>query len=188
MMRHLRGIVLAGGRSSRMGGRHKPAIPVSGAPMVAHAVGALRAIGAEVIVVGSPEGVPDGVPVVQEDPPFGGPLSAVAAGLDHLATDRDALVILLGGDMPFTTPAALSALAEAAAGGAACAEDESGSPQPLCAAWNEALLRDRIAAVGDAVNRPLRILYDGFEPRRVALPRSVLRDIDTPDDLAAAGG
>jgi molybdopterin-guanine dinucleotide biosynthesis protein A len=186
----LRAIVLAGGRSSRMGGRHKPAIPVGGVAMVARAVAALRDAGAEPLVVGEAHGVPPGVPVVREHPRFSGPLAAVAAGVAELAPAPGGVVLLLGGDMPFVTPHTLRALAAAALGGSAgvaVAEDADGRAQPLCAAWTDAALRERLAALGDPADRPLRALYEGAEPIRIPIPAREAMDVDSPDDLRAAG-
>ena len=187
-MATLRGLVLAGGRASRLGGRHKPAILVGGEPIVALAVGALRAAGADALVVGEQAGVPAGVPVVREDPPFGGPLAAVAAGLAALPPAEDGIVLLIGGDMPFVTAEALRRLITACQGAAALAVDADGRAQPLCAAWDEHLLRARLADVGDPENRPLRILLEGVDPALVPLPAHELLDVDTPDDLRAATG
>ncbi|GAA3665716.1 molybdenum cofactor guanylyltransferase [Microbacterium marinilacus] len=184
----LRGIVLAGGRASRLGGLHKPGIPIAGEPMVARVVGALRQVGAEPLVVGEHEGVPDGVPVVREDPPYSGPVSAVSAGMRALPP-RSGTVLLLGGDMPFVTAAALRSLLRARTGPVALAVDGSGRDQPLCAAWEEEALRERLAAIGDPRDRPLRALLQGEERIvRLPLPDEVLFDVDTPDDLQAARG
>lgn len=182
-----RGIVLAGGRSSRLGGRHKPAIPIGGTAMIARVIAALTRVGAEPVVVGARDGVPPGIPVVREDPPLSGPLAAVVAGVRALDA-RSGVVLLVGGDMPFVTPVTLERLAAAAPGGAAFAEGTDGRPQPLCAAWDETMLRARVAALGDAAGRPLRLLHEGVDPVRIRVPDAELRDIDTPDDLRAAGG
>ncbi|WP_309069640.1 NTP transferase domain-containing protein [Microbacterium sp.] len=179
----LRGIVLAGGRSSRLGGLHKPAIMIGGVAIVARAIAALRAVGAQVLVVGDPAGVPDGVAVVREDPPYAGPLAAVAAGVAGLDPEPDGVILLLGGDMPFVTPDTLRALAENAP---AVATDEDERAQPLCAAWPEGLLRERLAALGDPTNRPLRILYAEASPHRVSIAAREAMDVDTPDLLRAA--
>ncbi|KQY97089.1 hypothetical protein ASD19_09190 [Microbacterium sp. Root53] len=183
----LRGIVLAGGRSSRLGGRHKPAIEVGGEPIVARVVRALRAIDAEPVVVGDPAGVPAGVAVVREEPPFAGPLAAIAAGLGALPP-ADGVVLVLGGDMPFVTPDALRRLASAAPGAVALAVDPSGRDQPLCAAWDERVLRARAAAVGDPRDRPLRALLETVgDAIRIPLPAAELADVDTPEDLRRLG-
>ena len=179
----LRALVLAGGRSTRLAGRHKPAIPVGGVPIVARVIAALRTAGADPLVVGDPAGVPDGVPVIREDPPLAGPLAAVAAGIAALDAARDGVVLLIGGDMPYLTPRTLRALAERAP---AIAIDPDGREQPLCAAWPEPLLRERLAALGDPTNRPLRLLDDGSARARVPIGAREAMDVDTPALLRAA--
>lgn len=184
----LRGLILAGGRSSRLGGRHKPAIEIGGVPIVARVIDALRGIGAETLVVGDVAGVPEGVPVVREDPPFGGPVAAIAAGLAALPP-RDGILLVLGGDMPFLAPGALRQLASASAGAVALALDPAGRDQPLCAAWEESVLRARLAAIGDPRDRALRVLLETLEDIvRIPLPADILADVDTPDDLRRAVG
>jgi hypothetical protein len=78
-------VVLAGGRAARLGGRAKPQLEVGGRTMLA---AVLAAVGdaAERIVVGPPQPVPAGVLIVREEPPGGGPVAALRAGLaDDLA-------------------------------------------------------------------------------------------------------
>jgi molybdopterin-guanine dinucleotide biosynthesis protein A len=75
-------IILAGGRAERLGGVSKPDLVVGGRSLLATAIEAARAAGcARIVVVGPPELDAPGCTVVREDPPFGGPVAAVAAGL-----------------------------------------------------------------------------------------------------------
>lgn len=78
-------IVLAGGRGSRLGGVDKAALELGGERLVARVVAATREAGADRVVVVGPgsAAVPDAT-LVREDPPFSGPLPALAAGLDAL--------------------------------------------------------------------------------------------------------
>ena len=69
-------IVLAGGRGSRLGGIRKPELAVAGRRLVDVALAAVAAA-RRVVVVGDVE-VPDGVALTREDPPYGGPVEAVA--------------------------------------------------------------------------------------------------------------
>src|SRR5699024_8291038 len=78
-------VVLTGGRSSRMGGRHKPGILIDGRSVIDRTLRALwsAAPSAQVVIAGSAGGLSpqlrDRVLVVREDPPFSGPLAGVAA-------------------------------------------------------------------------------------------------------------
>lgn len=177
-------IVLAGGRSSRMGGAHKPALEVGGRSVVDRVIAAVRAAEphAEVIVAGAADGVTDPrVRVVREDPPFAGPVAGVAAALAAVdAADRT--VVILAGDMPSLSPGALRALIDAP--GVAVAHTDR--PQPLCAAWPEPVLRAALARLGDPANAAMRALMRGVDVMHVPVDPAAVDDIDTPDDLTRA--
>jgi molybdopterin-guanine dinucleotide biosynthesis protein A len=98
-------VVLAGGRASRLGGVHKPGLEVGGSTLLDRVLAAVGA--AEVrIVVGPPQPVPAGTAIVREDPPGGGPVAAIAAGL--AAIPDVPFVAVLAADLPFLTAAATS--------------------------------------------------------------------------------
>lgn len=83
-------IVLAGGAARRMGGAAKPLLPVGGVPMLRRVLAA-TAGAYPLIVVGPPElagELPAGAELTREEPPGGGPVAAVAAGLARLLGDR----------------------------------------------------------------------------------------------------
>lgn len=95
-------IILGGGRSARMG-RDKRALTLGGRSLLAIAVDACATH--DGIVVVSPD-LPDDVPADRvtrtlEDPPFGGPVAGIAAGLSALppAAPGDQ-VLLLACDLP----------------------------------------------------------------------------------------
>lgn len=178
-------IVLTGGRSTRLGGQHKPALRVGGATIADRVIAAVRAAepGAEVVVAGSGEGIPSDIRVVREDPPFTGPLAGIAAALAATPEDPSRTVLVLGGDMPFVGAELIRTLIGRAAGGVAAGRDETGRTQFLCAAWPEAEIRARLESLGDVAGAPLRRLYDGVEVAPVDAPAGALRDVDTPEDL-----
>ncbi|MDY7543501.1 MULTISPECIES: molybdenum cofactor guanylyltransferase [unclassified Cryobacterium] len=83
-------IVLAGGRGSRLGGAVKPAVEVAGRTLLSRVLDA-RTLARRVVIVGpasarsaaGPEAT--GALWALEDPPFGGPVAGIAAGLAALA-------------------------------------------------------------------------------------------------------
>lgn len=95
-------IVLAGGRASRMGGIDKPMLRIGGKSLLELAIGA--AAGARQLVVVGPDTLPVPAPAlrVQEDPPFGGPAAAIAAGLNMLRHNGDPApwTLVLAADQP----------------------------------------------------------------------------------------
>lgn len=178
-------IVLTGGRSTRMGGRHKPALLVGGASIADRVIAAVRAAdpAAEVVVAGSAAGVTCEVTTVREDPPFAGPLAGVKAALAATAPDPSRVVLLLAGDMPFLDAGFLRDLIGRAP---AVARDDDGRTQFLCAAWDERALRTRLADLGDVANAPMKRLYAGADLAPLSAPPGTMRDVDSPEDLNAA--
>ena len=81
-------VILAGGRGSRLGGQDKAALVVGGRSLVERLLRDVD-LGGTVVVVGRTPlpPAPDGRTVLQtlEDPPDGGPVAGIAAGLDALS-------------------------------------------------------------------------------------------------------
>jgi len=181
-------LVLAGGAGTRFArerpGADKLLAPLAGSGPLALLLAGLAA--RPVVVVGPPRALPAGVRQVREDPPGGGPLAGVAAGLALVTTD---VVVLLGGDQPFAAPAVprLAAALLAGDADAAVGVDAHGRRQPLLSAHRTATARAALAALGEVAGRPLRALLAG---RVVEVPVSAEEslDVDTPADLDAARG
>ena len=97
------GIVLCGGKSSRMG-RPKAWLPWRGQPMVAHAVSVLRSVVDEVVVVASAalELPSFDAEVVRDRDPELGPLAGIREGLEAMRSD---LAFVTGTDAPFLSAA-----------------------------------------------------------------------------------
>ncbi|GAB2517932.1 molybdenum cofactor guanylyltransferase [Paramicrobacterium agarici] len=82
-------IILAGGRASRLGGTDKASVDVGGRMLLEHVLAAVAGC-APIIVVGPPHLAQTAlrphrdVTLVREDPPFTGPVAAIAAALDAL--------------------------------------------------------------------------------------------------------
>jgi molybdopterin-guanine dinucleotide biosynthesis protein A len=145
--------------------------------------------GADVVVVVGPSR-PTGRPVVnvQEDPPLGGPVAAVAAGLPHLRSDT---VALLAADLPFLTAEVL-ALLQSSLGpddDGALLVDAEGRDQLLTGVWRTASLRMAVATAGPPEGQALRKVLAGLTVVRVPTPpgvRQPWQDCDTPEDLRRA--
>jgi len=183
--------VVAGGAARRLGGVLKPALPVGGRPLVARVLDAAVAASPR-IVVGPPAlapVLPPGVRLVQEQPPGGGPVAGLAAGV-RLVPPGVRLVAVLSADLPFLTPTVLSDLAAALADGGDVAVllDESGHPQWLCSVWRRTTLVERLAA-GSARDVPMRELVRNLAVRRVAVDGPgppPWFDCDTEEDVRRA--
>lgn len=97
MTRGWTGVVLAGGRSRRMG-RDKALIGYRGRTLLANALAILRPHVEQLFVIGDPErhGAA-GVEVFKDDIPGLGPLGGITTALHHASNER---VIVLACDMP----------------------------------------------------------------------------------------
>jgi molybdopterin-guanine dinucleotide biosynthesis protein A len=156
--------------------------------MVVRVLGAVRP--RPVLVVGRPDDVPDGIPVLGEDPPGGGPVAAIAAGLRQLAPASD-VVVLLAADLPFVTSTHLDRLVSAAllqppGSGPAVTTDATGRVNWLCSAWRRTVLQAALDRLGDPWGRSMRDLAAGLKPLEVADVEAVAADVDTPSDLEQA--
>jgi molybdenum cofactor guanylyltransferase len=189
-------VILAGGQARRLGGADKPALTVGGVPLAAAVARAAVTAGARrVILVGPPRPAlaaelpapPGGLHTVREDPPGGGPVPALRAGLALVTAP---LVAVLAADLPFLRAPHLHVLLRATArnGAGAVLEDDQGRAQWLAGAWVTAPLR---AALGAYQGRALHPLLAPLAPALLTGqpapgdPPPWL-DCDTPADLAAA--
>lgn len=187
-------IILAGGRAERLGGASKPDLVVGGRSLLSTAIEAARAAGcARIIVVGPPELDAPGCTVVREDPPFGGPVAAVAAGLAALdaAAGRVGDVLVLACDMPDAADAVRrlrAALPGADAGDGVCLVDGDGRRQWLAAIYSRSSLERALGeldAQSGVAGASMRRLAASLELASVADGGST-HDIDTWSDLERA--
>jgi molybdopterin-guanine dinucleotide biosynthesis protein A len=183
----LTGIVLCGGRSTRMG-QDKASLPFGDETLLQRAVGVLREVADEVLVVGREgQGLagPDpagggnpflGLPVrIIHDPVEDlGPLAGLAAGLAASATD---LNIVVACDMPLVRPSVLRRLVELRGDADLCVAVVDGRPSPLCAVYRKgvAAVASELLASGE---RRVMTLLDRVQTKRV--DAAMFRDID-PD-------
>lgn len=184
-------VVLTGGRASRLGGLPKPELLVGGIAIAARVLGAVRDADRSVVVGPAVRDVPVDL-VTREEPPGGGPVAALAAGLVGV---RAPAVAVLGGDLPFVTAAAVRELRAAlqARSGAAVAllVDADGRDQPLCAVWRTDALRAALREAGGPAGVALRTLLAAAVGPVLRLPAAgggppAWFDCDTPDDLRTA--
>ena len=185
------GLVLAGGRGTRMGGVDKALIELCGETLIQRA---LRRLGPQVETLaiasgGDPErfGVtscvlPDAVPG------FAGPLAGVLAGLDHAADLGLARVATVAVDTPFFPCDLVARLAAAEAPVAVAAAQEDGRLRwhGTCALWTVALRAPLRAALRDG-ERTVRRAAERLGAVPVVFPAAcVFFNVNTPEDLSQA--
>ncbi|MDP9407857.1 MAG: NTP transferase domain-containing protein [Actinomycetota bacterium] len=185
-------LVLAGGGARRLGGADKPSLDVGGRSLLQRVVDAVP--DAEPVVVVGPERPLDREVVwTREDPPGGGPVAALVAGLPLAGP---LYVAVLAADLPFLVADVVHRLRAAAVGrDGALLVDDDGREQLLVGVWRAEALRDRLhdlrrlGRLGHPPGGPLRRVLAGLDSERVRLPgaaRPPWWDCDTADDLDEA--
>lgn len=200
------GIILAGGRSSRMG-RAKMAIRLEGASLLARTTRTLMACCEEVLVIAAPTGSPDGVDdalqelgsiprlkILRDPEPYKGPLPAIVQGLSEA---RGALTFVTAGDSPLLAPELVKGMLATIKKQPeidALIPRVDGHPQPLAAAYRRQPMRERfIEALARGENSPQRVLRGAS--LRELLPSDLrswdpqllsFLNINNPEDLVRA--
>ena len=172
------GALLVGGASRRFGSP-KALARLDGETLAERAHRTLEAAFGRVIAVGKRDDALDlPFPVIDDGSPVRAAIVGVAAALRHAKTE---VVVVLPTDMPHVTPAYLRELA-AALENADAAHPQTG---PLPGAFRTSLLpllAERITA-GDL---RLRDAAASAGARVVPAPPELLRNLNAPEDLAAA--
>lgn len=154
----LAGVILAGGRSRRMGVPDKALLPLGGRPLLQRVVDRILPQVAELglsVERHTPDYEPFGLPQIPDPVPgHRGPLGGLLAALRHYAV-RSEWILLTPCDAPFAPPDLAERLRGAAtAAGAPCALVRyRGELQPTFSIWHRgllptlerAVLRDRLA-------------------------------------------
>jgi molybdopterin-guanine dinucleotide biosynthesis protein A len=185
-------LLLAGGAATRLDGADKPAVLVGERTLLQHSMVAVADARRCVVVGPARPGLTgtDRIRRCQEDPPGGGPVAAIAAGVAETSAE---LVVLLAADMPWVAaavPALLSALAREKSADAAAVVDARGQRNHLAAAWRRPALLTALARCGPPAGVAARSLYRDVAVAEVRagvdLPEHAAEDCDTWSDIARA--
>ena len=193
------GLVLAGGRGTRMGGVEKGLIPLGGKPLVAHVLARL-APQLDQVAINANRALDDyrafGCPVLPDTvPDFAGPLAGILAGLEWAEREGAAAIVSAAADTPFL-PRDLRIGLELASVAAetdlalAASPDGSGRVRrhPTFGLWPVRLRADLAAALGRGMRKIVAWTdshgaatavfdHDGDDP---------FFNINTPEDLLLA--
>ena len=182
-------IILAGGRSTRMG-TDKAQVRVEGIRLIDAMLSSLSSLSSlpttPIVVSPFDLGLPPEIPTVCEDPPFGGPVAGIAAGVALAHADLVAVVAVDAPHSPEALPALVEALQNAPDAAAAVAVDEEGFMQPLCAVWRKQALLGAIEKVGTR-DVPAKALYTAAGSVLKCKTQGAERDYDTPEELSQIG-
>jgi molybdopterin-guanine dinucleotide biosynthesis protein A len=184
-------VVLAGGRGRRLGGTDKAEVMLAGRALIDRVLDA-AALARSTVIVGPPRHGRHGVSSVLEEPPGGGPVAGLWAGVDVL--DRrhphdDAAVLVLACDVPLASravPGLLAALVGDSRNDGAHLVDTDGRAQSLVAIYRRAPLRaglERLPGRGRSMGQ----LLAGLTLTPVMDAGGDGMDADTWDDVATLG-
>lgn len=182
-------IILTGGQGERLGGADKATLRIDGDHLVSRSLTAVTDAGvSHYVIVGDPSDSFD-APTVREEPAFGGPAAAVAAGLQYLSSHDGAgeLVLVLAVDLvnPQSVVATLTAalpLSHDYDGIILRAPD--GYLQWLAALYRREYLDAAVAGLKTPSGTSMRRLISGADLLVIDAPQDTIADIDTWDDFA----
>ena len=175
-------IVLAGGGARRLGGVDKPGLEVGGVSMLDRVLAACAGA-ASTAVVGPPRAVHRPVVFTREDPPGGGPVPALAAGMEIGSSE---VVAVFAADLSFLDAAAVELLHRSLTADAVVFTDARGKDQPLAAVYRRRPLAAALAALPEQSGARLFSILDTLTVTRLPDSRGVTADCDTWDALDTA--
>ena len=189
------GIVLCGGKSTRMG-VPKATLAFGTETMLQRVVRLLATVVSPVIVVAArdqslPE-LPDEVAVTRDEREARGPLEGIRAGLSALPESIEAAYIT-SCDVPLLVPAFVQRMIELMGDHDIAVMEVDGFPHPLSAIYRRATLPLAESLLANDRLRPV-FLFDAVRTRRVKPEEMLavdpelrtLRNLNTPEDYRAA--
>lgn len=184
-------VVLAGGKSSRMG-RPKAMLPFGGEPLIVHVVRRLGLLFPDVVVVAAPgQELPElPVTLVRDDVAYQGPVGGIVYGL---RASGSAAGYVTSCDVPFLSLPLVSHMASRLPGHDVVVPYWEGRPQPLHAVYRRSVLPLLEGQLERGELRPV-FLYDKVrtlkveedEIRTVDPDGSSFFNMNTPEDYSAA--
>jgi molybdopterin-guanine dinucleotide biosynthesis protein A len=191
-MPRVSGVILAGGKSRRMGGSPKALLPFGGRPLIHQIVAIVGSVLPDRLVVTNS---PDlyaflGLPMVGDVFPEGGSLGGIYSGVHAVSGDA---ALCVACDMPFLSADLIAYLASRASEADVVIPEAAGELQTLHAVYGKACLpamehrlrlgQLKVTAFFEEI-RVLRILTP--EVAAFGDPELMFMNLNTPDDLTRA--
>jgi molybdenum cofactor guanylyltransferase len=188
------GIVLCGGRSSRMG-TSKALLPFGPETMLQRVVRVLGGVVSPLVVVAAadqelPE-LPAGVIIARDERPERGPLEGLRAGLKALPQEVERAYVT-SCDVPLLVPGFVTQMLEHARDYDIAVMEIDGFPHPLSAVYRRSVLAQVEGLLAQDRLRPV-FLFDAVRTRRVRPEEMTsdpdlrtLRNLNTRDDYQQA--
>ena len=181
------GVVLAGGKSTRMG-QDKALLEVDGKPLLLHAIEKLKPHVRELLVIGEPRRYghiwPD---VLPDEIPGLGPLGGMVTAMSAARHDR---LLVLAVDVPGVNAKLLERLTrEMPENADALVPRHEGSLEPLVAAYHrrcagafmDHITRSQLSMHGALAD--VRAAYLDINPGEDGWPEDLFKNLNSPDDL-----
>ncbi len=183
------GIILAGGKSERMG-EDKGLTLLNNKPLVSYAIEAVKPLVAQILIVANTPGYEQfGYPVLGDLKPDCGPLGGMLTGLTHSQTDWN---VVLSCDTPFVSSELLSHLIARADAEQAILPLHRGKVEPLAGWYHKSCL----PAQEDLIDqRELKMRYVVTQLKRLEVPIDerfdfyaewLFDNLNTPESLKQA--
>ena len=189
------GIVLCGGKSTRMG-TPKAMLPFGDETMLQRVVRILGTVVSPIVIVAARDQslpqLPDSVRIARDEREAKGPLEGIRAGLSALPESIDAAYIT-SCDVPLLVPAFVERMIELMGDHDIAVMEIDGFPHPLSAIYRRSTLPHVESLLAADRLRPV-FLFDALRTRRVKPEEMTvadpalrtLRNLNTPDDYRAA--
>mgnify|MGYP001281487973 FL=1 len=188
-------IILAGGRSSRMG-KDKASLKISGKSMIERLLLELSPIVSQVVVIRAPGQTIPNIPKKLRDRTLvgwdsvkdRGPLQGIVDALPLLNSEIDK-VFLLTCDLPYITKEWLQTLKDIMTDefDMVCTE-ENEIINPLLAIYRRPVLEPASKLISEGKRRPIS-LWEGWRMARLSAPNEtpwICRDVNTPEEFKKA--
>ncbi len=179
-MAGITGIILAGGKSSRMG-QDKGLMPLNGKPMIQHIIDPMAKIcGRILIVTSNPMYGMFGFELVADEAPDYGPVMGILSGLRQSKTERN---LVLSCDTPYVTFNLLKELVLKADDAEVVVANSGQEIHPLIATYNISCIPTFAKAVAEDEHR-LQTVLTKLKVEKIRVENeSDLKNINTQDDL-----
>ena len=178
----LTGIILAGGKSSRMG-QDKGLMLLNGKPMVQHVIEAIQPLVGEVIIIANQEGYANfGFPVYEDIIKDQGPLAGICTGLQFSKTQKNLIVSC---DVPFIHEELLSLLIKNSEGVDVAIPEKDGKTHQLIGVYDQSCL-DVFMQELSRGQRKIKLAIEQLNYKVIDashIDKKVFNNINTKDDI-----
>lgn len=176
-------VILAGGRSSRFG-RDKVFETINGVTLLEILIHKLQNLNFKIFISGSLEKYGQwGLPVIEDENPYAGPLCALESIWKKIMGNR---ILLLGADMPFVTEKKIEEMWQKSREVDITLLKDQKGPSPLPGVYSRKT-ENFIKKITREGKRDLKSLLDlGLRLRKLNSEKKSLTNINFPDDLTGA--